>query len=160
MDGGGVFCEVGAGGGRAVVQSGGMGRHAYKRDVLRGRFAEGDSTRRRSLPGGKGDSEERKQGVGALERLASQVRQLGVEGGHRLVVTEQDQVMDPSIRRALYEEDIQKVAARGVDDISIVERVLRWEGNKALVRWRGWPHKYDGWVEKKSPVRRLREKTD
>ena len=49
------------------------------------------------------------------------------------------------IRGIFYEEDLQKVV---VDDQSLfrVEKVLKRKKGQVLVRWKGWPSKYDSWI--------------
>ena len=51
-----------------------------------------------------------------------------------------------------YTQDLQKV--RVADDALFrVEKVLRRKGTKLLVRWKGWPNKYDSWIDKKDVQR-------
>ena len=49
------------------------------------------------------------------------------------------------IKRTFYEPDVQKVQ---VSDNSLfrVEKVLKRKGRNVLVRWKGWPSKYDSWI--------------
>ena len=49
------------------------------------------------------------------------------------------------IQGTFYEEDLQKVV---VDDQSLfrVEKVLKRKKGQVLVRWKGWPSKYDSWI--------------
>lgn len=49
------------------------------------------------------------------------------------------------IQGTFYEQDLQKVV---VDDQSLfrVEKVLKRQKGRALVRWKGWPSKYDSWI--------------
>ena len=44
-----------------------------------------------------------------------------------------------------YREELQKVT---VNDIFRVEKVLQRKGDKLKVRWKGWPAKYDSWINK------------
>ena len=46
-----------------------------------------------------------------------------------------------------YAEDLQKVRVSN-DDLFRVEKIVKRKGDKVLVRWKGWPQKYDTWVEK------------
>jgi len=34
------------------------------------------------------------------------------------------------------------------DDLFRVEKIVKRKGDKVLVRWKGWPNKYDTWIEK------------
>ena len=49
------------------------------------------------------------------------------------------------IKGAFYEQDLQKVE---VNDQSLfrVEKVLRRKKGQVLVRWKGWPSKFDSWI--------------
>ena len=44
-----------------------------------------------------------------------------------------------------YEEDLQKVTT---DDVFRVEKVLKRRKNQLLVKWKGWPTKYNSWISK------------
>ena len=48
-----------------------------------------------------------------------------------------------------YEEDLQKLNVSN-DDLFRVEKIIKQKGTKVLVRWKGWPAKYDSWIPKKS----------
>ena len=56
------------------------------------------------------------------------------------------------IKGTFYKEDLQKVDVRD-DDVFRVEKIVRRQGNDVLVRWKGWPTKYDSWVKKRDIVR-------
>ena len=47
-----------------------------------------------------------------------------------------------------YTQDLQKVTVSD-DDLYQVEKVLKRKGNKLLVCWKGWPDKYNSWIDKK-----------
>ena len=49
------------------------------------------------------------------------------------------------IKGTFYEQDLQKVQ---LDDQSLfrVEKVLKRKKGQVLVRWKGWPSKYDSWI--------------
>ena len=51
------------------------------------------------------------------------------------------------VKGTFYEEDLQRV---WVSDESLfrVEKVLRRKTDAVLVRWKGWPAKYDSWISK------------
>lgn len=51
------------------------------------------------------------------------------------------------LRGRFYGEELQKVH---VDDASLfrIERVLRRRGRRLYVRWKGWPPKYDSWIDR------------
>ena len=50
------------------------------------------------------------------------------------------------IKGTFYIQDVQKV---DVDDNSLfrVEKVLKRKHGQVLVRWKGWPSKYDSWID-------------
>ena len=51
-----------------------------------------------------------------------------------------------------YAEDLQKVTVKD-DDLFRVEKIVKRKGDKVLVRWKGWPDKYDSWIEKRALTR-------
>lgn len=50
------------------------------------------------------------------------------------------------VQGTFYNEDLQKVTALD-DGVFRVEKVLKKKGNKMLVQWKGWPVKYNSWVD-------------
>ena len=46
-----------------------------------------------------------------------------------------------------YGEDLQKVMD---DALFRVEKIVKRKGDKVLVRWKGWPDKYDSWIKKRA----------
>ena len=65
------------------------------------------------------------------------------------VVTYKIKEMDDTpLEGTIYSQDLQKVTVSD-DDLYRVEKVLKRKGNKLLVRWKGWPDKYDSWIDKK-----------
>lgn len=55
------------------------------------------------------------------------------------------------IQGTFYEQDLQKVTYSD-DDIFRIEKIVKRKGDKVLVRWKGWPDKYDSWLDKR-PVK-------
>ena len=49
------------------------------------------------------------------------------------------------IKGTFYEPDVQKVQVSD-DSLFLVEKVLKRKGRNVLVRWKGWPSKYDSWI--------------
>ena len=56
------------------------------------------------------------------------------------------------IEGTFYTQDLQKVQVSD-DDLFRVEKVIRRKGTKLFVRWKGWPVKYDSWIDKKDVQR-------
>ena len=54
-----------------------------------------------------------------------------------------------SLRGTFYAQDLQKVTVMD-DDLFRVEKIIKRKGDKVLVRWKGWPDKYNSWVEKRN----------
>ena len=49
------------------------------------------------------------------------------------------------IKGTFYEPDVQKVQVSD-DSLFRVEKVFKRKGRNVLVRWKGWPAKYDSWI--------------
>ena len=58
---------------------------------------------------------------------------------------------DTPIKGTFYKEDLQKVTVSH-DDLFRIESVVRRKKDRVLVRWQGWPAKYDSWVSKKDLI--------
>ena len=56
------------------------------------------------------------------------------------------------VKGTFYEEELQKVDMGDKDMFFRIEKVLKRKDGKALVRWKGWPSKYDSWVDAKEIV--------
>ena len=54
---------------------------------------------------------------------------------------------DTAIKGTFYEQDLQKVSVSD-DDLFRIETVVKRQKDRVLVRWKGWPSKYDSWVDK------------
>ena len=59
---------------------------------------------------------------------------------------------DTAIKGTFYEEDLQKVTTAD-DDLFRIDSVVKRKKDTILVRWKGWPAKYDSWINKKDLVR-------
>ena len=53
------------------------------------------------------------------------------------------------VEGTFYAQDLQKVTVKD-DDLFRVEKIVKRKGDKVLVRWKGWPDKYDSWIEKRA----------
>ena len=51
------------------------------------------------------------------------------------------------VEGTFYAQDLQKVTLED-DDLFRIEKIVKRKGNKVLVRWKGWPVKYDTWLDK------------
>ena len=51
------------------------------------------------------------------------------------------------VEGTFYAQDLQKVTLED-DDLFRIEKIVKCKGNKVLVRWKGWPDKYDTWLGK------------
>ena len=52
------------------------------------------------------------------------------------------------VEGTFYQEDLQKVHIPD-DALFRVEKGVRKRGPNVLVRWKGWPRKYDSWIPKR-----------
>ena len=52
------------------------------------------------------------------------------------------------IEGTFYAQDLQKVTVED-DDLFRIDKIVKRKGDKVLVRWKGWPDKYDTWLNKK-----------
>ena len=59
---------------------------------------------------------------------------------------------DTPIKGTFYEEDLQKVTTVD-DDLFRIDSIVKRKKDTVLVRWKGWPAKYDSWINKKDLVR-------
>ena len=53
------------------------------------------------------------------------------------------------VEGTFFAKDLQKDNVTD-NDLFRIETVLRRKGDKVLVRWKGWPDKYDSWIEKRA----------
>jgi transposase InsO family protein len=51
------------------------------------------------------------------------------------------------VKGTFYAQDLQKVIVDD-NDIFRIEKIVKRRGDKVLVHWKGWPDKYDSWLEK------------
>ena len=49
-------------------------------------------------------------------------------------------------------QDLQKVTMMD-GDLFCVQKIMKHKGDRVLVQWKGWPPKYDSWVEKRDLLR-------
>ena len=52
------------------------------------------------------------------------------------------------VKGTFYAEHLQNVAVED-DDLFRIDKIVKRKGDKVLVRWKGWPDKYDTWLNKK-----------
>ena len=64
---------------------------------------------------------------------------------------------DNSVKGTFYQKELQKVDSTD-DDIFKVEKVLKYRGqgakHEALVKWLGWPKKFNSWIPAKNLIQR------
>ena len=58
---------------------------------------------------------------------------------------------DTPIKGTFYAQDLQKVIVTD-DDLFRIDSVVRRKKDKVLVRWKGWPSKYNSWIDKKDLI--------
>ena len=51
------------------------------------------------------------------------------------------------LQGTFYKQDLQKVRVSD-DHIFRIEKIVKRKGNKLLVQWKGWPQKYNSWIER------------
>lgn len=51
------------------------------------------------------------------------------------------------IQGTFYKQDLQRVTVPD-NDLFRIEKILKRRGNKVFVQWKGWPDKYNSWIEK------------
>ena len=62
---------------------------------------------------------------------------------------------DTPVQGTFYEQDLQKVTLSD-DDLFRVEKIIKRQKGRVLVRWKGWPAKYDSWIPT-SGLRRIKK---
>ena len=55
---------------------------------------------------------------------------------------------DTPLEGTFYEQDLQ-IVYMGDDDVFRVEKVLKRQKGQVLVKWKGWPDKYNSWISSK-----------
>ena len=53
-----------------------------------------------------------------------------------------------SVEGTFYVHELQKVSLND-ESLFRIEKVLRRRGNRLYVQWKGWPSKYNSWVNRK-----------
>ena len=61
---------------------------------------------------------------------------------------------DTPVQGTFYEEDLQKVH---VSDVFRIEKVLKRQKDRWLVKWKGWPDKYNSWIASQDVTSLLRQ---
>ena len=56
---------------------------------------------------------------------------------------------DTPVQGTFYEQDLQKVH---VSDIFRVEKVVKRQKDQLLVKWKGWPDKYNSWISSRDVI--------
>jgi hypothetical protein len=56
--------------------------------------------------------------------------------------------MDDEVEGTFYGKEMQKVTVKE-DEEHIVEKVIKKKGRNSLVKWRGWPKKFNSWIPSK-----------
>ena len=57
------------------------------------------------------------------------------------------------VKGTFYSQDLQNVTVED-DDLFRIEKIVKRKGDKVLVRWKGWPDKYDTWLEKRAVLKK------
>ena len=56
---------------------------------------------------------------------------------------------DTPLEGTFYEQDLQKVYMSG-DSLFRIDKVLKRQKGQALIKWKGWPDKYNSWIDAKT----------
>ena len=64
---------------------------------------------------------------------------------HAITHIQHIQLFDPISVRALYHQELEKVRVQK-DDISHIENFLKPGKDRVMVKWRGYPYKFNSWV--------------
>ena len=59
------------------------------------------------------------------------------------------------IQGSFYQQELQKTA----QDIFRIEKVLKRQGDKSLVKWMGYPKSFNSWIDTKTIVKLTTEKS-
>ena len=100
----------------------------------------------------RGSCETQQEVQNVQERLFTRLDRRGVCGETRaegrVPTYKVDEWDGTPIKGTFYEQDLQKVTVED-DDLFRIDKVVKRKGDKVLVRWKGWPDKYDTWLSKK-----------
>lgn len=85
-------------------------------------------------------------GKGYLPGWTEEVFQVSSVDRHLRPITYKIQEWDNTpVKGTFYAQDLQKVNVSD-DDLFRVEKILKRQKGRMLVRWKGWPAKYDSWI--------------
>ena len=56
------------------------------------------------------------------------------------------------IQGAFYDRDLQKVSVDMLNDVFRIEKVLKRAKDKLYVKWKGYPSKYNSWINKSDVI--------
>ena len=63
--------------------------------------------------------------------------------------------MEKQIQGSFYEQDLQKTS----QSTGRIEKVLKRQGDKSLVKWMGYPMSFNSWIDTKTIVKLTTEKS-
>ena len=64
-----------------------------------------------------------------------------------------DEWDDTKFQGTFYEHDLQKVTVEE-DDLFRIDKIIKRKGDKVLVHWKGWPDKYDTWLNESAVLKK------
>ena len=59
------------------------------------------------------------------------------------------------IQGSFYEQELQNTSQKTLR----IEKVLKWQGDKSLVKWMGYPKSFNSWIDTKTILKLTTEKS-
>lgn len=66
-----------------------------------------------------------------------------------IAINELQDIDEEDIKGSFYQQELQKVTITD-DTLFRIEKIIKFHGNKALVKWYGWPNNFNSYIPRSS----------